>query len=1288
MAALEVAVNVNPFESDVPIGTVIPSVSAVGWQVGARNCDIRPRLLDKSSGQFRLIDSGSMITATSKLPGDKPDENIKIIAVNGTKINTYGIREIDIKIGRKKYTMPAVVCDIKQDILGMDFLDRFKLNLMWNEDDESELLIVDRKAQIRAPLTIITVPTDTQRIHYMESGELTQAQSLSETSIPGQYQTSSTLSDTPSSGLSKKTSLAPEEVAFQISCMKQLDSEVGSKEKSEEEALKSHDPFYASLIKKYPQLLNPHFVKGEPIHGVWHKIETGSNSPCKAKRRPILANTAKAEAGRKAWEKMERDGIIERVKAGANTEWTSALHIADKAGPGASARPCSDFRDLNSKTECDNYPLPLLRDFTSRIHGAKYFSVVDLRSAFFNVPIWPEHRHKTTTLSPWGGAFIYNRMAFGLASGPSTWQRLLETVLKDVKNIFCYLDDVLIWGNSKKDHDETLEEVFKKLAENNLALSVDKCKFGQSKVDYLGYSVSTSGIKPLPKKLAALDQFKNPQSQKDVLHFCGALNYFRSSLKGIKRGQTWKSAAAVLQPLYAVGTDQIPKGVKFQEIWSNSESLQTAFAEAKEMLRNAVELYHPNPNYPVMLFTDASDHSVGGSLQMLDPNGQFHPLGFYSAHLNDTQKKYSTFKKELLGAHKSLRHFLPEVYGKHLTIYTDCLPLQQAFKSNSIPLNDPQTYRQITEIGQFTRDVKHVSGVNNVFADYLSRIKDEERGTAYLEHDPMPTEVAAAESLKLQIMSISALHDLQAECPDIKKILSGDKPKNTSFDYVEIDGKSIFCEITSHPRPYVPYPLRQHLISSLHFDHLGIKSMIKRVAGEFYWPSLQNDVKLFGKTCNSCMKTKPNKQLVNTGQFSVPDKRFSHVMVDVVGPLPPSYGHKFLLTMICRTTRLCHAAALTEASSSAISTAFLTSWVQNYGLPALVTSDNGSSFLSGMWKGMMSKLNINVRYSALYRPQSIGLLERQHRSIKDSLKAAIEDTVDKHQDRWLDFLPFVLLGRKVALQPDIGASASELSFGMNLRIPGQILHDPGELPDGPQLQDILRDVRKNTSNDAKQTSRHNKEEKLLNNLPPEVTHVYTRQHQTKGLQTPFEGPFRIESRLSRSTVRLEVGTYKDGSKRYEVRHINDLKLAHPSSMAAPASRPALGRPPTSPASSTPTTSESTSSNQHPRPTTGSREVDKQSLVSGKIQNNSHPISNQNPRVHSESGEVEVQGETRNSSILPSLNPTGPPSNHPFPTRAARSTRNPSPNYVSSIWSASENDIALLNKQIQGDGRSA
>ena len=161
---------------------------------------------------------------------------------------------------------------------------------------------------------------------------------------------------------------------------------------------------------------------------------------------------------------MIADGIIERVKSGANTEWTSALHIAPKAGGGA--RPCSDFRQLNSKTVCDSYPLPLLRDFTGKIHGCQWFSVIDLRSAFFNIPIWPAHRHKTTTLSPWGGAYIYNRLPFGLSSGPATWQKTLETILKGIKgdlSSFIYLDDCLIYGKIKRNMTKSLRKFSKGL---------------------------------------------------------------------------------------------------------------------------------------------------------------------------------------------------------------------------------------------------------------------------------------------------------------------------------------------------------------------------------------------------------------------------------------------------------------------------------------------------------------------------------------------------------------------------------------------------------------------------------------------------------------------------------------------------------------------------------------------------------------------------------------------------------------------------------------------------------
>ena len=113
-----------------------------------------------------------------------------------------------------------------------------------------------------------------------------------------------------------------------------------------------------------------------------------------------------------------------------------------------------------------------------------------------------------------------------------------------------------------------------------------------------------------------------------------------------------------------------------------------------------------------------------------------------------------------MGAHKSLRHFLPEVYGKHLVIYVDHLPLQQAFDSNSIPLNDPQAYRMITEIGRFTRDVRHVSGVDNVFADFLSRIRPENKGSAYQED-----ELASMEEVRFQLLSLDAIAELQPLCP-------------------------------------------------------------------------------------------------------------------------------------------------------------------------------------------------------------------------------------------------------------------------------------------------------------------------------------------------------------------------------------------------------------------------------------------------------------------------------------------------------------------------------------------
>ena len=142
-----------------------------------------------------------------------------------------------------------------------------------------------------------------------------------------------------------------------------------------------------------------------------------------------------------------------------------------------------------------------------------------------------------------------------------------------------------------------------------------------------------------------------------------------------------------------------------------------------------------------------------------------------------------------------------------------------------------------------------------------------------MESDSEAEIASSEEEVRFQLLSLDTIADLQTNCKEIQLIKTGDKPKNTSFELTRIDGKEIFCEMSSgKPRPYIPEELRTQSIRALHFDHLGIKPTLARVAGDYYWPALKHDVKKFVKCCDPCNKIRPAKKLVNVGEFKVPDR--------------------------------------------------------------------------------------------------------------------------------------------------------------------------------------------------------------------------------------------------------------------------------------------------------------------------------------------------------------------------------------------------------------------------------
>ena len=344
------------------------------------------------------------------------------------------------------------------------------------------------------------------------------------------------------------------------------------------------DGEFKDHLKKYPELFEFSFKSEEPKNKIVHRIKTTDNDPIRAKVRKYPPGSPKAVQGKKAIEELKKLGIIEKVDPSKPTNFVSPVHFALKSD--GSLRTVGDFRLLNQKTVLDQYPLPNLKSWHSDIAGSTIFSKVDIVKAFHHLSIDKRDRWKTCIITPWG-LYNFRRLAMGLQNSAQSFQRHLDDVLKGLPNVFCYLDDILVFSRTKKDHTKTLEEIFKRLDGAGLTLSLSKCEFNKESLTYLGFEVSSTGIRPVEKKIQALQNFPTPVKQKQLLAFLGSLNYYRASLPSLDPDETHPNArtpAQILEPLYKLATCQIPKKSFFESIWKNSKNIQKSFQDAKLLL--------------------------------------------------------------------------------------------------------------------------------------------------------------------------------------------------------------------------------------------------------------------------------------------------------------------------------------------------------------------------------------------------------------------------------------------------------------------------------------------------------------------------------------------------------------------------------------------------------------------------------------------------------------------------------------------------------------------------------
>uniref|UniRef100_A0A3B3H990 Gypsy retrotransposon integrase-like protein 1 n=1 Tax=Oryzias latipes TaxID=8090 RepID=A0A3B3H990_ORYLA len=449
---------------------------------------------------------------------------------------------------------------------------------------------------------------------------------------------------------------------------------------------------------------------------VKHHINLNDETPFKQKSRPIRPQDL--DAVRRHLQELSHAGVIRE----SESSFSSPIVVVRKKN--GDVRLCIDYRKLNMQTIKDAYALPNLEETFSALTGSKWFSVLDLKSGYYQIEVDEVDKQKTAFVCPLG-FWEFNRMPQGITNAPSTFQRLMEKCMGDInlKEVLVFLDDLIVFSETLEEHEARLLNVLNRLRAYGLKLSLEKCKFFQTSVRYLGHIVSQHGVETDPEKVEALKTWPVPKNLKELRSFLGFAGYYRRFIRDYSK---------IVKPLndLTVGYPPLRKSCSrgankeqyfhvkepFGARWT--QSCQEAFETIIEKLTTAPILAFANPKLPYVLHTDASTIGLGAALYQ-EQEGELRVIAFASRGLSRSEARYPAHKLEFLALKWAVTEkFCDYLYGSFFTVVTDSNPLTYILTTAKL---DATSYRWLSALSTFSFQLQYRAGKQNMDADGLSR---------------------------------------------------------------------------------------------------------------------------------------------------------------------------------------------------------------------------------------------------------------------------------------------------------------------------------------------------------------------------------------------------------------------------------------------------------------------------------------------------------------------------------------------------------------------------------------
>lgn len=712
-------------------------------------------------------------------------------------------------------------------------------------------------------------------------------------------------------------------------------------------------------------------------------------------------------------QEMLRANIIKR----SNSSWACPMLLVKKKKTSPSQpqkyRLALDLRLLNAIIIPSSYPLPKISNLLLQLSQYKFFTTLDLPSAYWQIAVPKDLQDKLSFTTPWG-VFTFRVLVFGLKTAASTFQELIDTLIQEsgVDSCFAYQDDLVVGANSFQEMLDKLDKLLNVFIKNNVTLSPEKSSFFKTDITFLGFYIKDHKIFPIQSNITKIVEFPTPKTKRQTKAFVGLCSFYRSLIP---------SFSDLVAPLIEITKPKL----KF--VWDNEQ--ESAFQALQKIFFNEPVLHLPNWDEKFYVNTDASKQAISAVL-MQKRNGMLLPVAYYSKLLTDAEKKFPPIKLELYAIYKGITSFKYYLFNRQFTVLSDAKPLNKYKKTNS-PAD--VTTRWLMELSEFSFNFQHVPGKENVLADYLSRCPT---APPYQDLNSNPELLSASEPLPvtntendlhnevqpqvvasqtnfqnqtqhpnhfvnvvqsenndppLEILDETLLNEQLAD-PKLSKIIhdlkNGKQDKKLTGYYIHPESQLLcffkdYARInTDLHRAVVPASLQEKALTIAHVSHTGIQKTLQNLRKRFTWQHFVADTYNFVQSCEVCLLNKPLK--TNKAPLlasPVPTAPNQKVSMDILGPIK---GNHYLLPIVDHFSRHMELYHLNSITAPTITKALL-HYIATHGRPEFLLCDRGKQFTSDLLKSFNKLLGICLKHSSIAHPQANGISERLNPQIKSSI---------------------------------------------------------------------------------------------------------------------------------------------------------------------------------------------------------------------------------------------------------------------------------------------------------------